>query len=100
MSLTNEPSLIFPFGLPLNVSPILPETCRGAVSGTGNPDGQCIMGGSYVNGVCRADPSVWYMEMVPYSTGRVSSTNYTALNNIYQRGNNTTLTSARVNRRT
>jgi len=100
MVLTNDsPQLDFHWGLPLNVSPVLPNSCSGSVSGTTNPDGQCVLGGTMLGGVCTADPTIWYQEMVPYTTGRVSSTNYRLLDNIWTRGNNTRLNNVNITRR-
>lgn len=99
MSLTTASQLNFRPSANLGLSPLLPNTCAGAVSGTSNPDGQCILGGQLVGGVCRAEPPIFYQTMVPYSTGNVASTNYAMLDKIWLRGNNTALTSARMNRR-
>lgn len=81
------PQLDFRAGAALGVSPLLPNSCQGGVGGAPNPDGRCV------------PAKVYYIPMVPYSGGNVASTDYGALNTIYERGNSTRLASATTNRR-
>lgn len=63
-------------GSALGQSPLLPETCLGAVSGPSNPDGQCI-GGSRSGK--REARTTFTQSMVPYTTGTVAGVDYNAL---------------------
>jgi hypothetical protein len=74
-----SPQLNFLDGASLGQSPLLPETCVGAVSGPSNPDGQCVLGGRRLRtGACEATP-VFAQNMVPYTSGTVAGTSFTLL---------------------
>lgn len=69
-------------GAALGQSPLLPETCVGAISGPSNPDGQCIRGGRLTKaGGCEATP-IYAVTMVPYTSGTVAGPMYDVLNNL------------------
>ena len=79
-----SPALVYIPGVLRGVSALQPNTCSGSVNGTSNPDGQCILGGRLVGGVCVATP-IFVQDMVPYTTGRVAGENYNDLKNIYSK---------------
>lgn len=73
------PQLDFAIGAALGQSPLLPQSCIGATTGTPNPDGQCVLGGRTMrSGACDATP-IFVQNMVPYTTGVVSGVHYNAL---------------------
>ncbi|NCW89253.1 MAG: hypothetical protein EBV73_01640 [Rhodocyclales bacterium] len=78
------------YSLPLNFlegaylgqSPLLPETCVGAVSGPSNPDGQCVRGGRRLkSGACEATP-IFAQGMVPYTSGTVTGSSFQLLESL------------------
>jgi hypothetical protein len=76
------PQLDFAIGAAMGQSALLPETCVGAITGTSNPDGQCVLGGRVnKSGMCEAMP-VFVQNMVPYTTGMVSGVQYNTLKNL------------------
>jgi hypothetical protein len=76
------PQLDFAIGAALGQSPLLPQTCVGATTGTANPDGQCVLGGRTTrSGACDATP-IFVQNMVPYTTGAVSGVRYDLLRNL------------------
>ena len=76
------PQLDFAIGAALGQSPLLPQTCVGAITGTSNPDGQCVLGGRTTrSGTCDATP-IFVQNMVPYTSGGVSGVRYDLLHNL------------------
>ena len=76
------PQLDFAIGAAMGQSALLPETCVGAITGTSNPDGQCVLGGRLTRaGACDATP-IFVQNMVPYTTGMVSGVQYNTLKNL------------------
>ena len=73
-----SPEIDYAVGASAKQSALLPNTCRGAVGGPSNPDGQCILGGDIVGNRCVARP-VFMQAMVPYTTGNIAGTDYTQL---------------------
>lgn len=66
----------------LGESPLLPNTCAGAVSGPSNPDGQCVKGGRRLSsGACEAYP-IFLQSSVPYTTGSVAGHNFQVLQQV------------------
>jgi len=77
-----SPQLDFAIGASMGQSAILPETCVGSITGTSNPDGQCVLGGRVnKSGVCEATP-IFVQNMVPYTTGMVSGVQYNTLKDL------------------
>lgn len=76
------PELNFAIGASMHQSALLRDTCDGAISGTSNPDGQCVLGGRRMrSGGCDATP-IFIQNMVPYTTGAVAGTRYRVLQNL------------------
>ena len=76
------PQLDFAIGAALGQSPLLPQTCVGAITGTSNPDGQCVLGGRTTrSGTCDATP-IFVQNMVPYTSGGVSGVRYDLLHTL------------------
>lgn len=76
------PQLDFAIGAAMGQSALQKGTCRGAVSGPSNPDGQCVLGGRTNRlGGCDATP-IFVQDMVPYTTGRVAGTNFASLSHL------------------
>lgn len=78
----HAPQLDFAIGAAMGQSALMPETCVGSISGTSNPDGQCVLGGRLTrSGTCDATP-IFVQNMVPYTTGMVSGVQFDTLRNL------------------